>query len=231
MSPHGTGVQKHALPVRIAHWTMALSMLIMIGSGWRIYNASPIFPFSFPVWMTLGGNVRESLAWHGDPGVATAVAWHLAGMWLLGASFLLFVLWGVFSGHFWRDFLPVTPRSFFRDFIAAALFRLEHTLGRYNAVQKVFYWGVIALIIVMIVSGIAIWKPVQTYPLEALLGGFQTARLVHFLAMSGIVAFLLVHLALVALVPSTLIAMITGRFGHEPAAHTVVPTRRAGDVP
>jgi thiosulfate reductase cytochrome b subunit len=231
MSEHGTGVQKHALPVRIAHWSMALAILIMIGSGWRIYNASPIFPFSFPVWITLGGNVRTSLAWHGDPGVATAIAWHLFGMWLLGASFLLFVLWGVFSGHFRRDFLPVGPVSFFRDFIAAARFRLAHTLGRYNAVQKVFYWGVMALVLIMIVSGIAIWKPVQTYPLEVLFGGFQGARLVHFLAMCGIVAFLLVHLALVALVPSTLIAMIVGRFGKEPVAHRVVPARTGGDVP
>jgi thiosulfate reductase cytochrome b subunit len=231
MSSHGAGVQKHALPVRIAHWLMALSILIMIGSGWRIYNASPIFPFSFPVWMTLGGNVRTSLAWHGDPGVATAIAWHFFGMWLLGASFLLFVLWGVFSGHFRRDFLPVGPVSFLRDFIAAARFRLEHTLGRYNAVQKVFYWGVMALILIMIVSGIAIWKPVQTYPLETLFGGFQGARLVHFLAMSGIVAFLFVHLALVALVPTTLIAMITGHFGKEPVAHTVVAAPARGDVP
>jgi thiosulfate reductase cytochrome b subunit len=231
MRAHGTGVQKHALPVRIAHWLMALSILIMIGSGWRIYNASPIFPFSFPVWMTLGGNVRTSLAWHGDPGVATAIAWHLFGMWLLGASFLLFVVWGVFSGHFWRDFLPVGPVSFLRDFIAAARFRLAHTLGRYNAVQKVFYWGVMALILIMILSGITIWKPVQTYPLEVVFGGFQGARLVHFLAMSGIVAFLVVHLALVALVPSTLIAMITGHFGKEPAAHTVVATPARGDVP
>jgi thiosulfate reductase cytochrome b subunit len=210
---------------------MALSILIMIGSGWRIYNASPIFPFSFPVWMTLGGNVRTSLAWHGDPGVATAIAWHFFGMWLLGASFLLFVAWGVFSGHFRRDFLPVGPVSFLRDFVAAARFRLEHTLGRYNAVQKVFYWGVMALILIMIVSGITIWKPVQTYPLEVLFGGFQGARLVHFLAMAGIVAFLFVHLALVALVPTTLIAMITGRFGKEPVAHTVVAAPMHGDVP
>lgn len=213
------GIQKHALPVRVGHWLMAFAILIMIGSGWRIYNASPIFPFRFPEWATLGGDVNNSLALHGDPGVATAIAWHLAGMWLLLAAFLLFVLWGVFSGHFQRDFLPVSPRSFWNDFIAAARLRLEHRLGEYNAVQKVFYWGVLTAVLVMIVSGVAIWKPVQTYPLEVLFGGFQGARLIHFLAMAAIVAFLLVHLALVALVPSTLVAMILGRFGHgEPSA-------------
>jgi thiosulfate reductase cytochrome b subunit len=210
------GVQKHALPVRVAHWLMALSILVMIGSGWRIYNASPIFAFTFPDWATLGGDVEAALALHGDPGVATAIAWHLAGMWLLLASFLLFVLWGVLSGHFWRDFLPVSPRSFWHDFTAAARFRLEHRLGEYNAVQKVFYWGVLAAILVMVISGLAVWKPVQTYPLEVLFGGFQGARIVHFLGMAGIVGFLVVHLALVALVPSTLIAMIAGRFGYEP---------------
>jgi thiosulfate reductase cytochrome b subunit len=221
------GVQKHALVVRVAHWLMAFAILIMIGSGWRIYNADPILPFRFPVWATLGGDVNASLALHGDPGVATAIAWHLAGMWLLGFAFLLYILWGAFSGHFWRDFLPVSPRSFVHDFIAAARFRLEHRLGEYNAVQKVFYWGVLALILVMVVSGIAIWKPVQTYPLEALFGGFQAARVVHFLAMAGIVAFLLVHLALVALVPSTLIAMIAGRSG--PAVPH--PAHNTGDTP
>jgi thiosulfate reductase cytochrome b subunit len=219
------GVQKHALPVRIAHWSMALAILIMIGSGWRIYNASPILPFRFPEWATLGGDVDAQLARHGDPGVATAIAWHLAGMWLLFASYGLFVLWGIVSGHFGRDFLPVSPRAFWRDFVAAARFRLEHRLGEYNAVQKVFYWGVVAAVLVMIVSGFAIWKPVQTYPLELLFGGFQGARLIHFLAMSAIVGFLVVHLALVALVPSTLVAMIVGRFGHPPAAPVREPGR------
>ena len=221
MSEGGTGVQTHALPVRLAHWTMAVAILVMIGSGWRIYNAEPIFPFRFPEWAVLGGDVEAALAIHGDPGVATAIAWHFAGMWLLGAGFLIFVGYGVVSGHFRRDFLPLGPASFLRDFIAAARFRLEHRLGQYNAVQKAFYWGVLLALILVIVSGIALWKPVQTYPLEAAFGGFQGVRIVHFLAMSAIVLFLAVHLALVALVPSTLIAMVTGRYG---------PADKAGDA-
>lgn len=207
------GVQTHAWPVRLAHWSMALAILIMVGSGWRIYNAEPILPFRFPLAVTLGGDVEAALARHGDPGVATAIAWHFAGMWLLIAAFLLFVIYGVVSGHFRRDFFPVGPRAFLHDFTAALHFRLEHRLGEYNAVQKVFYWSVLAAIIAIIVSGLAIWKPVQTYPLEVLFGGFQGARIVHFLAMIVIVGFLVIHLALVALVPSTLVAMITGRSG------------------
>jgi thiosulfate reductase cytochrome b subunit len=126
--------QHHSIAVRVTHWLMALAILAMIGSGWWIYNASPIFGFSFPDAITLGGDVDTSLARHNDPGVASALAWHFAGMWVLAGSYLLFVLWGAWSGHFWRDFLPVGPRAFIRDFIAAATFRLEHRLGSYNAV-------------------------------------------------------------------------------------------------
>jgi thiosulfate reductase cytochrome b subunit len=203
--------QFHPLSRRILHWVMALSILIMIGSGWRIYNASPIFGFRFPEWITLGGDVQASLARHGDPGVASAIAWHFAAMWTLAIAYILFLLWGIVSGHFRRDFLPITPRSVLRDMIAALRFRLEHRLGEYNAVQKMAYWGVLAAVAMMILSGTAIWKPVQSYPLELLFGGFQGARLVHFLVMAGIVFFLLVHVALTLLVPRTLLAMVVGR--------------------
>jgi thiosulfate reductase cytochrome b subunit len=203
--------QLHPLSRRILHWVMAISILIMVGSGWRIYNASPIFGFTFPEWATLGGDVQAELARHGDPGVATAIAWHFAAMWTLVIAYLLFMLWGIISGHFRRDFLPVGPRSVLRDFIAALRFRLEHRLGEYNAVQKAAYWGVLAAVAAMILSGIAIWKPVQSYPLELLFGGFQGARVVHFLVMAGIVFFLLIHVGLTLLVPRTLLAMVAGR--------------------
>jgi thiosulfate reductase cytochrome b subunit len=203
--------QRHPLSRRILHWVMALSILVMVGSGWRIYNASPIFGFTFPDWATLGGDVEASLARHGDPGVASAIEWHFAAMWTLVIAYLLFVLWGIVTGHFWRDFLPVSPRSVIRDMVDALRFRLEHRLGEYNAVQKVAYWGALAAVAMMILSGIAIWKPVQSYPLELLFGGFQGARLVHFLVMAGIVLFLLVHVALTLLVPRTLLAMVVGR--------------------
>jgi thiosulfate reductase cytochrome b subunit len=203
--------QRHPLARRIFHWIMALSVLIMIGSGWRIYNASPIFPFTFPEWITLGGDVQTSLARHGDPGVASAIAWHFAAMWTLFVSYLLFVLWGLVTGHFRRDFFPVGPRAIMRDLLAALRFRLEHRLGEYNAVQKFAYIGVLFALAVMLVSGLAIWKPVQTYPLVALFGGFQGARIVHFIVMAGIVLFLLVHVGLTLLVPRTLLAMVAGR--------------------
>lgn len=213
-----TGEQHHAWPVRVSHWVLAASVLTMIGSGWRIYNSSPIFHFTFPDWITLGGDGDAALALHNDPGVASAIAWHFAAMWTLLLGWLAFVAWGVVSGHFRRDFLPVGPKSFLRDFIAAATFRLDHTLGEYNAVQKVFYWGALLAVFGLLVTGITIWKPVQTYPLELLFGGFQGARIVHFLLMAAICAFIAVHVALVALVPRTLLAMITGH-ARAPAKH------------
>jgi len=204
-------VQTHPIVARLTHWLMALSILVMIGSGWRIYNASPIFGFRFPEAFTLGGDVEASLALHNDPGVASAIAWHFAAMWLLALSYLGFVLWNLLNGHFRRDFLPIGPTAFWRDLSAAARFRLAHRLGEYNVVQRVAYWGVLLAVAMMLLSGIAIWKPVQSYPLEAVFGGFQGARLVHFVFMSAIALFIVVHVALVILVPKTFVAMTWGR--------------------
>jgi thiosulfate reductase cytochrome b subunit len=208
---HEPGVQHHALLIRIAHWMLALATLIMIGSGWRIYDNSPLFNFEFPLWITLGGDPDLSYDQHGESGTGTAIAWHFAGMWLLLVAFLLMVLYGTLSGHFRRDFLPVTPKSFLRDLAAAARFRLEHELGEYNAVQKALYSGVLLAVLMMLLSGLAIWKPVQLYWLTALFGGYEAARVVHFLVMSAIVAFLVVHVSLVVLVPKTLVSMVIGR--------------------
>ena len=209
-------VQTHSIAIRITHWLMALSIVILIGSGWRIYNASPIFGFTFPEAITLGGDVEQALALHNDPGVASAIAWHFAAMWLLAFSYLGFMLWNLVSGHFWRDFLPIGPASFWRDAVAAVTFKLQHRLGEYNAVQRVAYWGALGAVAMMLLSGVVIWKPVQTYPLETLFGGFQGARIVHFIFMAAIVLFIVIHVALVILVPKTFVAMTLGRATAKP---------------
>jgi thiosulfate reductase cytochrome b subunit len=131
-------------------------------------------------------------------------------MWLLVINFLVYLTYGVVSGRFRRKLLPLRPAEIWRDVIAAATFRLPHAVGVYNAVQRLLYVGVLALITLTILSGLAIWKPVQFQELTWLLGGFQSARVIHFLGMAGIVLFVAVHLALVALVPRTLPPMITG---------------------
>ena len=204
-------VQRHGFILRVAHWLLALAVIIMIASGWGIYNASPIFGFRFPKVVTIGGDPTRTIVWHNDGGVANSIAWHLSGIWLLGGSFLLYLAFGVLSGHLRRDFLPVQPRDVMRDLLLALKLRLHHRLGQYNAVQKASYWGAILAVTLMVLSGLAIWKPVQLQALTALFGGFQGARIVHFIVMSSIVAFLFVHVALVAIVPRTLVAMIFGR--------------------
>jgi len=203
--------QRHSLIARIAHWCQALAVIIMIGSGWRIYDNVPIFPFEFPYWITLGGDKYLATTTSNDWGTGNAIAWHFAGMWLLLFGFTLFIGNGVLTGHFRRDFLPLTPRAFLRDFIDAATFRLTHKLGEYNSVQKAFYFGVMFALCMMFLSGLAIWKPVQLSWLTWIFGGFASARVVHFFFMSALVGFIAVHVTLVALVPKTFVAMTLGR--------------------
>ena len=141
-------------------------------------------------------------------------------MWLLVANGLVYLTYGLASGHLRRRLLPLRPREIGRDFVAALTFRLRHDPGVYNAVQRLLYVVVLLVGIVIVLSGLAIWKPVQFAPLTAVMGGYDTARIVHFLAMAGIVSFVAVHLALVLLVPKTLPTMIIGReihFGHDRA--------------
>ena len=189
----------HPLAVRVTHWTNAAAMSVMIASGWQIYDASPLFPFSFPSWLTLGH-------WLGG-----ALAWHFAAMWLLAANFTIYLAYGLASGHIRRRLLPLRPRDIWRDASLAARFRLPHSGTQYNAVQRLLYVLAGAGIGLAIASGLAIWKPVQLYPLTFAFGGYEIARRVHFLAMAGIVVFIIVHLALVAIVPRTLRPMITGK--------------------
>jgi thiosulfate reductase cytochrome b subunit len=201
----------HPLTVRITHWLNALAMIIMIMSGWRIYNSDPILPFSFPVWPTLGGSYEGSVDIHNEDGLAGALQWHFAGMWLLAINGAIYLAYGLLSGHFRHAFFPVGPAAVLRDTLAALQFRLPHRLGAYNAVQKTLYLGVLTAGVVMVLSGLAIWKPGQFQELTWLFGGFDVARVIHFLGMAAIVAFLIVHVALVVIVPKTLPPMITGR--------------------
>jgi thiosulfate reductase cytochrome b subunit len=211
----------HPLTVRLTHWLTALAIFIMVGSGWRIYDWDPIFDWLwFPFAYTLGGDVPLSQAVHNDTGLAGALEWHFAGLWLLAASFLIYVLYGVLTGHFRRHLLPVTPQAVLRDLSAALSGHLDHEIGKRNAVQKILYIGVIALILLMLLTGLAIWKPVQLYSLTWLFGGYPVARVIHFLGMAAIVGFVIVHVALVVLVPKVLPPMITGRARVPAAAAT-----------
>jgi thiosulfate reductase cytochrome b subunit len=190
----------HPAWVRITHWINVIAMGVMILSGWRIYNASPLLPFMFPDRITIGG-------W-----LAGALLWHFAAMWLLVANGIVYVTLGIVTGRFRRKLLPIRPGEVIADAKAALTFRLSHEdLSVYNAVQKLLYLGVILAGVLIVLSGLAIWKPVQLQELTALLGGYEAARYVHFFAMAAIVGFLAVHVLLALIVPRSLLAMIRGR--------------------
>jgi thiosulfate reductase cytochrome b subunit len=193
---HGRSRPAHPLPVRIMHWIGATAVICMILSGWTIYNASPSLPFTFPAWMTLGG-------W-----LAAGIAWHLTAMWVLFADGVAYLTYGILSGHFRRDIRPVGPKAVLRDLGEAVRLRLDHRLGHYNAVQRLLYTGVIVVICLSVLTGLAIWKPVQLGWLTALFGGYPMARHIHLAMMGLIVGFLVIHLVLVALFPRTLISML-----------------------
>ncbi len=186
--------------VRIMHWTNAVAMVLMIMSGWQIYNASPLFDFRFSHSVTLGG-------WLGG-----ALLWHFAAMWLLMVNGLAYLVTGLATGRFRRKLLPITPGGVISDVKAALTFKLAHDdLSTYNYVQKLLYAGIIVVGIVIVLSGLSIWKPVQLHWLVTLFGDYDRARYVHFFCMAAIVAFLVIHVALAMLVPKSLRAMIIGR--------------------
>ena len=190
----------HPVWVRVTHWINAIAILVMIGSGWQIYDASPLFSFTFPRQFALGN-------W-----LAGALLWHFAAMWVLVINAVVYVTLGLVTGRFRRKLLPITPSQVIADIRAALSFKLAHDdLSHYNAVQKVLYTGIILTGVVIVLSGLSIWKPVQFQELTALFGGYDFARYVHFFAMSAIVGFMVVHVSLVLIVPKSLRAMITGK--------------------
>src|SRR6266446_7558246 len=186
--------------VRTVHWINAVAMILMIMSGWQIYNASPLFDFSFSSSITLGG-------WLGG-----ALLWHFAAMWLLMVNGLVYVVLGFATGRFRRKLLPITPGGVISDARAALTGKLSHEdLTKYNYMQKLLYAGIIVVGVVIVLSGLSIWKPVQLHWLVMLFGDYAIARYVHFFCMAAIVAFLVVHIVLALLVPKSLRAMIIGR--------------------
>jgi thiosulfate reductase cytochrome b subunit len=190
----------HPLWLRCAHWLNAVAAVLMVLSGWRIYNASPFLAWTFPREWTLGG-------WLGG-----ALQWHFAAMWLLMANGVIYVTLGLATGRLRRKLLPVRAGELIADLRAALRGQLAHAdLAHYNAPQKVAYLVAIADLAVLVLSGLVLWKSVQFPVLRELLGGYEGARRVHFGAMTVLVAFVAVHVAMVVLVPRTLIAMLRGR--------------------
>jgi thiosulfate reductase cytochrome b subunit len=216
MAPAGTSpvqTQKlHPLPLRIMHWTNAVVIVIMIGSGWRIYNDEPLFGWLFfSETFSLGGDPIKSLQLHGNAGYAGAEQWHFFGMWILVLNGLAYLTYCILTGRFKHMLWPIRPREILLILRDAFHFRLSHDdLSVYNAVQKLLYAGIIIVVFIEVLAGLAIWKPVQFSNLAILFYSFQGARYVHFFGMVAILLFLIIHVALALLVPKSLIAMFTG---------------------
>ncbi|OON40221.1 cytochrome B [Izhakiella australiensis] len=190
----------HPLWLRLCHWLNAFAVLMMVMSGWQIYNASPLFNFSFAKSVTLGG-------WLGG-----ALQWHFAAMWLFGVNGVVYLAINILSGRLRRRFWPLSLRQLYRDLAAALRGRLKHNdLRHYNMVQKTAYLLIMLDGLLLVLSGLVLWKSVQFPLLRTLLGGYETARYLHFTAMTLMVVFVLVHLLMVALVPRTLLIMLRGR--------------------
>jgi thiosulfate reductase cytochrome b subunit len=187
--------------VRVMHWINAVAIILMIMSGLQVYNASPLFKsLSFSHSITLGG-------WLGG-----ALLWHFAAMWLLMINGLAYLVTGFATGRFTQKLFPISIRGVISDATAALTFKLSHDdLSKYNQVQRVLYAGIIVVGVLVVLSGLSIWKPVQLQYLTALFGGYDIARYVHFFCMASIVVFLAIHVLLAVLVPKSLRAMIIGR--------------------
>jgi thiosulfate reductase cytochrome b subunit len=190
----------HPLPLRLLHWINAAAIFIMIGSGWRIYNDDVLFGWlRFPDFLVIGKWAQYGLQWH------------FFGMWIFVLNGVAYLTYGLFTGRFRQKLFPISPTEVFATIGDALRLRLTHEdLSVYNAVQKVLYLGVILVGILIVISGLALWKPVQFSELAALFGNFQTIRLIHFLCMAAIVAFVAVHVTLALVVPRSLVAIITG---------------------
>jgi thiosulfate reductase cytochrome b subunit len=190
----------HPLWLRATHWLNALAVVLLATSGWRIYNAAPVFAFRLPEALSIGG-------WLGG-----ALQWHFAAMWLLFFNGIAYLLINLASGRLRRQFFPLSARQLLGDMGAALKGKLSHADPRhYNDVQKLAYLFVMLDCILLVLSGLVLWKSVQFPLLRELMGGYDSARVIHFIAMAALVGFVVLHVVMVALVPRTLLAMLRGR--------------------
>jgi thiosulfate reductase cytochrome b subunit len=233
-----TLVKRNHWVIRLTHWVNVVAVILMAGSGMRIFNAHPAFarpgetfalnPWEgtpIPAWLTLG-------SWLGG-----ARHWHFAAMWLLVANGLLYLGFLFLHGE-WRDLVP--RRGDARDTVEMIKFylfvRKDHPhQGKHNALQKTAYFAMSVLGIVLVLSGLAIWKPVTLGFLTALFVNYKWARFVHFVAMILLLGLALVHVFMVfAVDPYSLRAIFTGWYDRarspearnaRPFYHLFGPTR------
>lgn len=209
----GAGVRHHPV-VRVTHWVNVVAFTIMVGSGLRIFNAYPAFHRrgeTFALWPWEGKEIPDWLTFGGWLGGARH--WHFAMMWVLVVNGAIYLGWVYLHGE-WRDLVP--RKGDLRDVVEMVRFylaiRKDHPRqGKHNAMQKLTYFSLPLLGILQVVTGLAIWKPVQFAPLTALLGGYADARWWHFVSMMALIGLAAAHVFMVLTVdPYSLRAMTTG---------------------
>ena len=209
-----TLVKRNHWVIRLTHWVNVVAVVIMAGSGMRIFNAHPAFARPgerFPLNPWEGRPIPAGLtfgAWLGG-----ARHWHFAAMWLLLANAALYLGFLFLHGE-WRDIAP--RRGDARDALEMLKFylfaRRDHPhQGKHNALQKGAYFAMPVLGVIIVLSGLAIWKPVSLGFLTALFVNYKWARVVHFAAMALLLLLAVVHVIMVfAVDPYSLRSMITG---------------------
>ncbi|WP_299609766.1 cytochrome b/b6 domain-containing protein [uncultured Tateyamaria sp.] len=188
---------------RTLHWANAIATLGLISSGWAIFNAAAFYPITFPSWATLGGYLTGALRWH------------FLFMWVFLCSVLGMVALRLIARRGGPRLFPISANGMIADLRATLALRLKHDAGAYNHIQRALYVITLLACVLSVASGMALWKPVQFQSIADAMGGYEMARRVHFWAMCGISGFVLVHVAMVALVPSSLGRMLFGaRLAH-----------------
>lgn len=208
-------VHRHHWIPRLTHWVNAVVLVLMMATGLQIYGAYP--RFGIRGGEAIGPNPLQGLAapeWMRAGGwLAGGLNLHFLLMWPLVLTGLLYLVYLVWSGEIRTlAFRPRdVPRAVQMQAYYLRLRKAHPPQGKHNALQKAAYSFIVALGIVSVLSGIALWKPVQLGFLTAAFGGFEWARYWHFVSVWLFAAFIVVHVALVFLVdPASLRSMITG---------------------
>jgi thiosulfate reductase cytochrome b subunit len=220
---------RHHWIVRVTHWVNFVALTIMVGSGLRIFNAYPRFARrgeTFCCYPWEGHPIPPKLTFGGWLGGARH--WHFAMMWVLVINGLIYVAFVYIHGE-WRDLVP--RKNFHRDAWEMMKFYLFATRkhpeqGKHNALQRGTYFVLPWIGLLAVLTGIAIWKPVQLSWLTYLFGGYVWARYWHFVAMTLLVVLSFVHIFMVfAVDPYSLRSITTGGYNpdNSPEARNARP--------
>jgi len=202
-------VYEHPWPVRFCHWLNSIALLVLVGSGFQIFRAFPSFGPKIPQTDLLHWPKAFALGgWLGG-----GLQWHLTFMWIYIATGVFYFCYQLFSGNYRQilftpsDIRGVWPMVHYYFFFGPQ----PEPRQVYNPLQKLAYTSVLVLGVLSVLTGLAVWKPVQFSRLAWPMGGFHYARVWHFAVMWAILFFLLGHLIMVVLHGwNNFISMLTG---------------------